>query len=420
MPTPLRGATLNQPTADRLYDRNFLLAFVSQTCFVCANTLMAHYARWIEFLGGDLGQVGLIMGAGAFLGLILRPWMAQWINRLGARAMWGIGYGVFAASSLTNLWLYEIGPLIYVLRSSLVLGVAIVFASGLTYITQTTPEHRRTEAIGIFGIGGFLGMLIGPLLGDLFLLERERSNFVLLFSIAAMANLLPALGLPFLRSVASDGPKSSVRLAEFLRTTWRYWPGMILMVDLAFGICMSAPFIFVASFIDQASLRIEGVSVIGLFFFFYAGSGIIVRVSSRRLPDRIGARKVLLVGMCFMSLGMLFFGLVDAARSWMIVVPAMFAGTGHGLMFHTMTSLTLQSFPSKVRGTGSALALMMLDLGMIAGAPLLGLIGERYGFAAMFASIGGFLFVTAIGYAASSLRSTRWWASWPRRAPRAD
>ena len=51
---------------ERLYDRNFLIAFASQTCFVGANTLMAHYARWIEFLGGDLRQVGYIMG-------VLRP-----------------------------------------------------------------------------------------------------------------------------------------------------------------------------------------------------------------------------------------------------------------------------------------------------------------------------------------------------------
>ncbi|MGI9472764.1 MAG: hypothetical protein ACR2NZ_14595, partial [Rubripirellula sp.] len=102
---------------DRLYDRNFWLAFVSQTCFVCANTLMAHYSRWIEFLGGDLSQVGLIMGVSALLGLVLRPWMAQWINRLGARVMWACGYALFALSSLTNLFLDGIGMEIFIVRS---------------------------------------------------------------------------------------------------------------------------------------------------------------------------------------------------------------------------------------------------------------------------------------------------------------
>ena len=74
------------------------------------------------------------------------------------------------------------------------------------------------------------------------------------------------------------------------------------------------------------------------------------------------------------------------------MVPAILTGTGHGLMFHTMTSLTLENYPMAVRGSGSALALMMLDLGTIVGAPVLGLIGERFGFAILFGSIGGFAF----------------------------
>ena len=310
---PIAGTVLIQPDPDRLYDRNFLLAMASQTCFVIANTLMAHYARWIEFLGGDLRQVGSIMGLGAFLGLLLRPWLAQWINRLGARTMWVVGYGVFAASSIANLMLIEIGPMIYILRSSLFVGTAIVFTSGLTYISQTAPDHRRVEAIGIFGIGGFLGMLIGPFLGDLFLSQREWNNFAVLFVVAAIANILPAIGLFFLRPTDSEGTNSSLRLREFVKVARWHWPGMILLVDLTFGVCMSGPFIFVASFVDGAALQTGRVSVIGLFFLCYAGMGITVRLSSRRLPDRIGARKVLLVGMLFMAAGMLCFGLVSAA-----------------------------------------------------------------------------------------------------------
>jgi len=362
---------------------------------------MAHYARWIEFLGGDLRQVGLVMGAGATVGLVLRPWMAGWINRLGARMMWAVGFAVFGTGSITNLMISDVGPLIYVVRSSLVLGAAIVFASSLTYITQSTPETRRTEAIGIFGIGGFLGMLMGPLVGDLFLLDRQWNNFAAMFGVAAVANLLPAIGLYFLRPTENERTGSSVRLAEFIATTRRYFPGMILLVDRVFGLCMAGPFVFVASFIDQASLQIPGVSIIGLFFLFYAGTGITLRLSLRRLPDRIGATKVLLGGMAAMAIGMFSFAIVDAAHTWLIIVPAALTGAGHGLMFHTMTSITLENYPLAVRGSGSALALMMLDLGTIVGAPILGWIGQSFGFTALFASIGVATLVVAVTYAAS-------------------
>ena len=46
----------------RLYGRTFVIAILSQMGFVLGNTLMAHYGRWIEHLGGDVGNVGSIMG----------------------------------------------------------------------------------------------------------------------------------------------------------------------------------------------------------------------------------------------------------------------------------------------------------------------------------------------------------------------
>ena len=117
--------------------------------------------------------------------------------------------------------------------------------------------------------------------------------------------------------------------------------------------------------------------------------------------------------MLIMAAGMFCYGLVDAANPWMIVVPALVTGTAHGLMFHTMMSLTIESFPSDVRGTGSALSLMMLDLGLIAGAPVLGQIADSFGFNWMFASIGACSFVTAFLYAWSSVPI--WQERWQRR-----
>ncbi len=392
-------------TNARLYDRNFLLAMASQTSFVVANTLMAHYARWIEFLGGNILQVGWIMGGGAVLGLVLRPWMGQGINRLGPRITWLIGYAVFAIGTFGNLLLGDLGLGIYMLRSCLVLGAAIVFTSSLTYITRVAPPQRQTEAIGILGSGGFIGMLLGPVLGDLILSSAERTygDFVVLFVAAGLGSLIPAVLVCLMKTPRHRDKESSVRLVDFLQTTVRYWPGSVVLVNIAFGVCMTVPFVFLASYVDQDNLRIPGLSIIGLFFWCYAGWGMVVRVSLRRLPERWGRRKVLLTGMLFMSSGMFCFWLVDAAHPAMIAIPALLTGTGHGLMFHTMMSLTVASFPAPVRGTGSALALMTLDMGTIIGAPVLGQIAESAGFPLMFTVIGGFSFLAAALFAYASV-----------------
>lgn len=409
-PIKLNRRTL---THESLYDANFALAMVIQTLFVLANCFMAHYNRWITFLGGDVMSVGFVMGAGPIVGLLMRPWIGQLINRLGAKTVWGTGFVVFGLAALANLLVFELGWPIYLLRSGLVLGAALVFASSLTYITQAYPISRRTEAIGTLGASGFMGMILGPFLGDLVVGNGNpsRSAFVVLFVAGAAAVVVPGLLLGFLRKpitreetspVPSHAPVntaawySPVRMVgvslshgwNFVNTVRRHFPGSIIFVLLAFGLSMTAPFAFLATYIDDMELRIEGVSMVGLFFWCYAGLGLVVRLTFRRAPERWGRRKVLLAGMIMIAIGMFCYAFVSDATPWMLVVPALVCGIGHALVFHTMSALALETFPQSVRGTGSAFTLMMMDVGFIGGAPLLGMIAEWVGYAWMFAAIG--------------------------------
>ena len=161
-------------TNQKLYDRSFILAFFSQVLFVPANAALVHYAEWVQYLyqgdeQGALLELGYITSFGAILGFISRPWLGQLVNRLGARTIWIAGYLLFIGGFMGNLLLEDVNWLIYALRGIMFLGVACIFLSSITYITLTTPEERRTEAIGILGVGGFIGFLIGPMIGDMVL-----------------------------------------------------------------------------------------------------------------------------------------------------------------------------------------------------------------------------------------------------------
>lgn len=387
----------------RLYDRTFALAFISQLGFVMSNTLFVHYARWIDFLGGDVTAVGWIMGAGSVIGLVLRPWMGQWIDRIGARNMWLIGYGFLVVGSLLNLLLYDLGPMVYVCRSFLVLGPSIVFSASLAFITHHAPIERRTEAIGILGVAGFSGMILGPFIGDVILAERSRDVFSMLFIVAAVNLILPAILLARVKPPPSEGRGASPRLADFMRTVRQYWPGTIVIVQMTFGLCMTGPFVFLTKYVDEIGLSIPGVSEVGLYFLCYSGWGLTLRILSRRIPDQFGRRKMLLCGTVIMGTGMLLFVFVSAEHPWRLMLPAFVCGTGHALTFHTASSLFLERFPAEARGAGSALSLMALDIGMIGGAPVMGLIAAKFGYNAMFATIGVTCFTTATIYTVASI-----------------
>ena len=258
----------NDPPA-RLYDRAFVIAVLSQTGFVLGNTLMVHYARWIEYLDGGIEQVGLIMGFGAVTAVVGRPWLGQLINSLGARNTWAIGYVLFIAGAFLNLLVpdqllqHNAGLVLYLLRALMTLGAAFVFTSSLTYITNSAPAKRRTEAIGILGVGGFIGMLVGPLIGDWILgsgTARVRGDFISFFLISGGALVIPLLLLALLpnqpgRTTSAGG------LRRFFASVRQYFPGTILVVNVAFGLCMTVPFVFLTKYVDDEHLVMENFSI---------------------------------------------------------------------------------------------------------------------------------------------------------------
>jgi MFS family permease len=389
-------------TGQRLYTRDFAAVFASHIGFVLANMLLAHYARWIGFLGGDERDIGLVMGVAPIVSLLFRPWLGPCIDRLGVRTTWIIGETILLTAVLANLLASGVGPYLYVVRTLMTFGVAIIFASSLTYITHLAPPSRQAEAIGVFGAGGFSGMIVGPMIGDWILggLDRSYGNFVVYFTVVALAIVSSAAMLLFVRPVPIKGAPTRIKLHDFTHTARQHWPGAILLVNILFGVCMTVPFVFLSRYLDYAEIVSPGMTT---FFLVYGSLGLTLRLSLRKLPAHIGRRKVLLTGLTVLCCGSLSFLLVDAAHPWWLLAPAVLLGTGHALTFHTLASLSLDSFPAPVRGTGSVLALMHIDLGLIAGGPLLGQIAYRFGYSWLFIVAAMCALSASILYAWSSI-----------------
>jgi len=403
---------------NRLYDRDFVLSVASQTCFMIAWTLTAHYARWISWLVGDESAakeiIGNVMGFSMIAGVVTRPWMGQWINRLGARVVWGAGYIVFILAILSNLLLEEADWTIYAVRVSLVLAASLTYGASLTYITQNAPADRQSEAIGTFGLSGFLAMLIGPRIGDVILgteaASRSRGDFDFLFYCVAGA-LVPALiVLFFLKPTPAEHRSPSVRLIDFVRTVRRHWPGTIVFVMFIFGAFLGVPFIFLSDLADF--LRKEGpegaedVQLVGRFFMGYALTAIAIRIGLRRAPEKFGRRKVMLLGLLSVIVGMGSLHWIIIGELHDILFAGICCGAGHGFTFHTMTSLMLERFPVESRGSGSAFSLMTLDFGTVATSPILGWLADRYGYSSL---VGSVALLTAIAFVVFTAVSVPIW-----------
>ncbi|MEE2843104.1 MAG: MFS transporter [Planctomycetota bacterium] len=396
------STTKISPTAGKLYNRSFALAFVSNLLFVPANTLLVHYAQWIEYLHTDreraLIELGYITSSGVIISFLARPWLGQMVNRFGSKNMWLVGYIFFLVGFLSNLFITDVNALLYISRGIICLGVACVFTSSITYITVTTPVDRRTEAIGILGISGFFGFIIGPLLGESILgTQPTIENFQLFFWTGSGCILTSMVILLFMPATRGNRAKGTLSLWRFLTTAKKYWPGSIIYVNAAFGLSMTVPLHLLKKFVLDEKLTEPVFGTVGfitVFYIIYAGWGITIRLLLKSAPDRIGRRKVLLVGIIAMVMGYIGYCFITPDRLWALIIPAFCCGTGHGLSYHCMTSLTLESFPAKHRGTGTALAMMAFDCSAVLGMPIIAWIVVVAGYNTMFLGIAAT--VTAI------------------------
>jgi MFS family permease len=384
-----------------LYTRRFLLAQFAQMLFVVASTLLGHYARWIEHLGGSPATIGWIMGGGAVTGLLLRPWLGQWITAIGCRRAWLYGMALFAIGILGNFALAEQAWPVLILRTLLVVGSALVAVASLTFVMRHAAPERRSEAIGALGASGFFGMLVGPLVGDLMLGagEREAWQFHVLFGVALAFSAASTILVWFLPDEPDASARGEVRLGAFVSTVKQRWPGSIMLVNAAFGLGMAVPFAFLPSFVDERGLSIPGISPIGFFFAAYAGLGLVARFTGARYQDRLGRERVLFTGIACMGLGLLAFPFVTADRAWLLILPALVCGVGHALVFPAMTSLNLETFDDRTRPTGSTLSLMTSDAGYIAGAPILGWLASSVGYDAMHLATAAVILLAGAFYA---------------------
>lgn len=363
---PTRAAAPPAHHEDAAYGLPFWFSYGANTTLMVAISLLYRYADLVSSLGGNEFHLGWIVGTGMVGSLVMRLAQGLGIDRYGPRIVW-LGSAVgFILSCLGHLAIQRIDtPPIYLLRILLQSSVAGVFGASITYVSRRAPLARMAEVVGTLGTSGFIGMMLGPLLGDLLCGGNvtHRGQVDRLFIAAAGLGTLSALcGFLATRGFVPPTPRRHLPLARILR---RSHPGAILLVGAAMGFGLSVPPTFLRPFTEDL-----GIQRIAPFFWVYAPTAFITRMSIRRLPERVGVRPMIHLGMASLVLSTLAF--LGVRQPWQLVAPAVLIGFAHALLFPSVVAGGTVPFPLRYRGVGTTLMLAMFDLGALFGAPLAG------------------------------------------------
>ena len=328
-------------------------------------------------LGGDRVAVGIAYGAFSLTALILRPLAGSFSDRRGRRPLIVGGAVLFGIGVLGHLLATTI-PILLVMRLVMGAGEAFVFVGVLSAVSDLAPEGRRGEAISYFSLSLYLGVAIGPFIGEA-LLGEDRFAAVWIAA-AAMSGVAALFGLraPETRSPAlsAAGAEAAVPLRG-----WRsiVHPGGILpgLVLLASTTGMGGFFAFGKLYAD--SLRMDGA---GPIFATLAVIVIVFRSLMPWMPDRLGARRAASIALTFNAAGMVIIGLwADPAGFY--AGTAVFA-FGVCFAFPALSTLTTLSVPANERGAALGTFSAFLDIGFGAAPVLLGFIAQAAGFNAVF------------------------------------
>lgn len=222
--------------------------------------------------------------------------------------------------------------------------------------------------MGYYGLFNNLAMALAPALG---LLLINRFGFGELFTTSSLLALLALLLAAVMR--VPPAPKGGSAQPALLETS--SLPPAVIMFFITFT------WGGVVSFLALYAMEI-GIANIGIYFTIYALVLMVVRPVSGAISDRQGPAPVVVPGLIFISLAML--ALAWAQNLWWFVLAAVLNGLGFGATQPTLQALTINLAPPTRRGAANATFFSAFDLGIGAGAILLGVVSQFVGFSHMY------------------------------------
>ncbi|MDJ0959794.1 MAG: MFS transporter [Acidimicrobiia bacterium] len=365
---------------DPLLTRSFSVAFVANLLHGLSFFLFIHLPSYLTDLGADEAEVGLLIGVTAVSAIVVRPTLGKLMDTRGRMPVILAGGLVSIGATLLYLTVSSIGPWLYVVRIIHGFAMGSVFPSLFTYGADVVPLSRRTEGFALFGVSGLLPIALGGVIGDIVL---ASSTFDTLFIAAAGFALAGFLASTVLREEAElIGPGE--RHGGFIRQVWRPALFPVWMVTAAFAIALTGYFTFLRTFVDET-----GIGSVGLFFSFYAGTAIALRLTLAWLPQRVGQRRVLFPAFAALIAGFLVIARAGAGID--IALAGMLCGGGHAYAFPILMDYTVTRASTTGRGSAVSFFTALFDIGVLIGGPALGLIIELSGYTAMYVSAAVFL-----------------------------
>ncbi len=334
------------------------------------------------------------------------------VDRFGAFVPVGlaallIGGGFFFAARSTSIWEFAIihGLLIGV-------GASATFAPLLADISQWFVKQRGM-AIAVCASGNYLAGTIWPMVLRQLLETGDWRRAYLIIGVTCMVAMLP-LALVLIRRAPSEEEQERVAVASG-RPARKFdgelprglVQGILVVAGLACCVAMSMPQVHIVAYCVELDFGVaRGAEMLSLML----AAGIVSRLASGAIADRIGGVRTVILGSVLQCAALALYLPFDGLMS-LYIVSAIF-GLSQGGIVPSYAVVVREYFPAREAGTRVSIVIMATIFGMALGGWLSGLIFDVTGSyqAAFVHGIAWNLLNIAL------MLTLLWWVGRPKRA----
>lgn len=343
-----------------------------------------------DVLGAGSAVSGTLVSVTGLTGALCMTLAGVAASRFGPRAVTLLS-ALVAVVAIGALVVVFTVPSLTASRVLYGVGNAGITVATTAWVSATAPEGERGRALGYYGISVWVGLALGPLLGEN--LYAAGGNVVAwsgLLAVQAVVLLAAASvaaprapgpdDAPDAGTVAttaagrSSGPQTS-RPRVVLAVVW-----VPALAALSAWGAQGLFTTFLVQHLQSRGLPATGVLGASSIFLVFAGSVVAARFALGSLPDRLGPVVTARGGLALVTVGLVVTAF--SASFWVAAVAAVVLGIGYAPLYPSLTLLSTTALPDALRPTGIGLFSAATSLGMAAGAAVGGVLIVAWGSAA--------------------------------------
>lgn len=320
-------------------------------------------------LGSGTAGLGLALGAFSVTTLVLRPVAGRMADRSGRRRLLLAGAGLFAVMTAAHLLVHQLWVLIVV---RLLLGVAesLYFVAGFAALADLAPPGRAGEALSWNSVALYLGIAVGPGIGQLLM---EWRGFAAAWIGGAFLALLAALLVLRVPETRQSAPGDAA-------------PPLIHRAVIRPGLALCAGVAVTAGFLALAGLRATeiGFGAWSVIPLVYGAIVVGCRIIFARVPDRLPPLRLGAGSLAACATGLVVLAGVPSPAG--MLAGAAVLGVGVSFLTPAIFAAIFSIVPAHERGAAAGTATVFIDLGIGGGPLVLGLIAAGGGIPLAFAT----------------------------------